>query len=58
MKGGGDELWAEPVHKVSCPVCDAVIILPEGIKAGDKISHCGREFTMTFEFGTYALEEI
>ncbi|MBI3016267.1 MAG: hypothetical protein HYY65_14660 [Candidatus Tectomicrobia bacterium] len=41
---------------VSCPVCRKTIVLPEGVRAGERISHCGRQFVLTYEFGAFAAE--
>ena len=56
IKEKNGKLVTEEVVKASCPVCGEVLVFPEGIKPGSKITHCGREFTLTFEFGSYALE--
>jgi endogenous inhibitor of DNA gyrase (YacG/DUF329 family) len=45
----------EQVHKVSCPRCDRLIEVSEGSQAGDAITCCGQEFTLTYDFGTFAL---
>ena len=57
IKQRDGKLVAEEVVKVSCPVCEKVLVLPEGVRPGAKITHCRREFTLTYEFGSYALEE-
>lgn len=56
LKEKEGNLVLEVAHKVSCPICEKEIILPEDAKAGDKMSCCGREFVLTYEFGAYALE--
>lgn len=47
----------EEIHKVSCPLCDQVMEVPDGRRPGDSLECCGKEFTLTYEFGAYALEE-
>lgn len=47
--------FLEEIAKVSCPTCDRVIEVPEGLSAGDSLKCCDEEFTLTYEFGTYAL---
>lgn len=42
---------------VSCPDCDRAIELTEGAQAGDIVRCCGKDFRLTYEFGSYALEE-
>lgn len=52
----GGRLTAIP--KASCPVCENVVELPEGVKPLDRFPHCGKTFVVTLEFGSYALEDI
>lgn len=44
------------IPKASCPVCERVVELPEGVRPADRFLHCGKTFTVTLEFGAYALE--
>lgn len=43
------------VHKVSCPSCECVTEVSEGLGPGDTITCCGKHYTLTYEFGSYAL---
>lgn len=52
--GGG--LDVREVHFASCPVCDARLEVPRDAAVGQRMSHCGRSFRLTLEFGAYALE--
>ena len=45
----------EEIPKVSCPTCDRVIEIPEGLRAGDSMECCGEKYVMTYEFGAFAL---
>ena len=49
--------FLEEVPKVSCPTCDRVIEVPQGLRAGDSIECCGEKYALTYEFGAYALEQ-
>ena len=51
------DLVAQIANTVSCPVCRKRIVLPEGVKARDRITCCGKEYVLTYEFGTFAGEE-
>ena len=57
VKKRGEEHYLEEIPKVSCPSCDRVMEIPEGLGPGDSLKCCGKEFTLTYEFGAYALEE-
>ncbi len=57
VKKRGEEHYLEEIPKVSCPSCDRVMEVPEGLGPGDSLKCCGKEFTLTYEFGAYALEE-
>lgn len=57
VKEKNGKLVTEEVAQASCPVCGEVLVFPEGVKPGSKMTHCSREFTLTYEFGSYALEE-
>ncbi|MBI2361088.1 MAG: hypothetical protein HYV04_19650 [Deltaproteobacteria bacterium] len=47
---------AIPLKKVSCPMCERVIILPDDAQPGDIIRCCERDYRLTYEFGSYALD--
>jgi len=47
----------ELVSWASCPVCQKRIVLPDCAKSGDRVSCCGRSFRLTYEFGSWALED-
>ena len=57
VKKRGEEHYLEEIPKVSCPSCDRVMEIPGGLGPGDSLKCCGKEFTLTYEFGAYALEE-
>ena len=57
VKKRGEEHYLEEIPKVSCPSCDRVMEIPEWLGPGDSLKCCGKEFTLTYEFGAYALEE-
>ena len=57
VKKRGEEHYLEEIPKVSCPSCDRVMEIPEGLGPGDSLKCCGKEFILTYEFGAYALEE-
>jgi len=44
------------IHRVSCPVCDQKLEVPEEARPGDMMTCCGQTFRLTYEFGAYALE--
>ena len=44
------------LKRVSCPSCDRLIFLSDEARAGDIIRCCGKEFRLTYEFGSFALE--
>jgi len=44
-------------YRVSCPMCDEVITLPDDVKPGDTVRCCGRNYRLTFEYGAYAAED-
>lgn len=50
----GRLLLAE-VPKVSCPLCERVIEVTEGLGCGNTVICCGEKFTLTYKFGSYAL---
>jgi len=43
------------VHKVSCPSCECVREVPDGLGPGDTMLCCGKDYTLTYEFGSFAL---
>lgn len=47
---------AERVHVVTCPECEQEIELGPGARPGDVIHCCGKDWGLTYEFGSYALE--
>ena len=51
----GGKLSLEEIPKASCPSCDRVIEVPEGLRAGDRMECCGEKYVLTYEFGAYAL---
>jgi len=52
-----DGRWgAMLAHRVSCPSCDEMLTLPEGVRAGDTVECCGRRYRLTFEYGAFAAE--
>ncbi len=57
VKKRGEAYYLEDIPKVSCPSCDRVMEMPEALGPGDSLKCCGKEFTLTYEFGAYALEE-
>ncbi len=44
------------IPMASCPACGRTVDLPDGVEQGDTFSHCGRSYTVTLEYGSYALE--
>ena len=56
MRAEAGRWTATIAHRVSCPDCDAVITLPEDVKAGDTIKCGGRRYRLTFEYGAFAAE--
>jgi len=54
-----EEGWhfsAVALKTVSCPRCDRMIVLSDNVHAGEIIRCCGKEFRLTHEFGSFALE--
>ena len=45
------------LSQASCPVCGAMLQLPDDIQAGASADHCGQTFVVTFAYGAYALEQ-
>lgn len=50
--------FLEEIPRVSCPSCDRLMEVPEGLGPGHNLACCGEEFTLTYEFGAYALRRI
>ena len=50
------KLSLRQVHRVSCPLCNQMLEVPEHARAGDMMTCCGRTFRLTYECGAYALE--
>ncbi len=42
----------------SCPHCDRVVVLPDRVRAGERLQSCGRQYRLTFEYGAWALEPL
>lgn len=57
LKEKDGSYFLEEVPKVSCPSCDRVLEVPDELGPGDTLKCCDKEFTLTYEFGAYALEE-
>jgi len=57
VKMRGEEHYLEEIPKVSCPSCDRVMEIPEGLGPGENLKCCGKEYTLNYEFGAYALAE-
>ncbi len=58
LREEGGRWTAAIAHTVSCPDCGRVIVLAEGAKAGDEIECCGRRYRLSFEYGSFAAEEV
>ncbi len=43
------------IPKVSCPSCDRILEVPDGLGRGDVMTCCGVDYMLTYEFGAYAL---
>jgi len=54
QEGGVHALRVVP--EASCPQCDAVVQLSDTVQPGDIVSHCDRDFVVTYDYGSYALE--
>jgi len=53
-----DRFVAIPLKNVSCPDCGRIIVLRDDAKPGDVIRCCNRDYRLTYEFGSYALEGL
>ncbi len=43
------------IPKVSCPSCECVTEVPDGLESGDTMTCCGKDYILTYEFGSFAL---
>ncbi len=43
------------IPKVSCPSCDRILEVPDGLGRGGVMTCCGVDYMLTYEFGAYAL---
>lgn len=57
VKDEGGHWVATLAHRVSCPKCDQVLTLSEGVAPGDLVECCGRRYRLTLEYGAFAAEE-
>ncbi len=57
VKEKDGKYFLEEIPKVSCPSCNRVMEVPEGLGPGDTLTCCGEGFTLTYELGAYALEK-
>ncbi len=49
--------WAmEPIPTASCPVCGEVLELDTHLQPGDIVEHCSQAFSLSFEYGAWALD--
>lgn len=46
------------VPQASCPQCETLVQLPDGIRPGETFRHCDRTFVVTYAYGAYALEPV
>lgn len=46
----------QEVPQASCPQCETLVQLSDGIQVGEPFRHCERAFTVTYAYGAYALE--
>ena len=59
MVSDNEDTWSATIaHRVSCPACNELTTLAEDARAGDLITCCGRNYHLTFEYGTFAAEEV
>lgn len=47
---------ASLAHRVSCPACERLVTVPEGVQAGDVIECCGRRWRLTWAYEAFAAE--
>ena len=43
------------IPKASCPSCERLCEVPDGLGPGDIMKCCGDEYVLTYEFGTFAM---
>ena len=43
------------IPKVSCPSCECVAEVPKGLEPGNTMTCCGKDYILTYEFGSFAL---
>ena len=55
LKGKDGNYFLKEIPKVSCPSCDRVMEVPEGLGAREAMECCGEKYVLTYEFGAYAL---
>ena len=58
LKNKDGKCFLDEIPKVSCPTCDRVMEVPEGLSAGDTMECCGEKYVLTYEFGAYALRGV
>lgn len=58
LEAGDGQLAGVMIKRVSCPVCDRDVELPDDAKAGDFVTCCGKTFRLTYEFGAFAAEPL
>jgi hypothetical protein len=46
----------QEVPQASCPQCETLVQLPDGVQGGEHFRHCERTFVVTYAYGAYALE--
>jgi hypothetical protein len=55
LKEKDGKYFLEEIPKVSCPSCDRVKEVPDGLRAGETMECCGEKYVLTYEFGAYSL---
>lgn len=43
------------IPKVSCPSCERICEVPDGLGPGDTMRCCGKEYVLSYEFGAFAM---
>lgn len=56
QEGGAYRLRMVP--EASCPQCDGVVQLSDTVQPGHIVRHCDRDFEVTYDYGSYALEAV
>jgi len=46
------------VPQASCPECETRVQLPDTVRAGETLHHCGQALRVTYAYGAYALEPM